>query len=148
STLLHSSNPIGIEVAHSLSMRGLGMQWNWGDTNPSVITRGLLRTNSFIKSLEKLLRSISYLVNSTKSLTANDSKVIIDDATILSKINEKFDLIITDPPYRDDVPYTELSDFYYVWLKRALSDVEGNRLKPRFLPEAFFKKIGAKYKEI
>ncbi|MEM2374171.1 MAG: DUF1156 domain-containing protein, partial [Thermoproteota archaeon] len=31
-TLLHPSNPLGIEIAHALSMRGLAMQWNWGDT--------------------------------------------------------------------------------------------------------------------
>ncbi|TDA25071.1 MAG: hypothetical protein DSN99_09035, partial [Archaeoglobi archaeon] len=61
--------------------------------------------------------------------------------------DEKFDVIVTDPPYRDDVPYAELSDFYYVWLKRTLSDAD-EKLKPRFLPEAFFRKIGAKYVEI
>ncbi|MEM3871895.1 MAG: DUF1156 domain-containing protein, partial [Nitrososphaeria archaeon] len=41
-----------------------------------------------------------------------------------------------------DVPYAELSDFYYVWLKRALSDVKDGRLVPRFLPEAFFERVG------
>jgi Adenine-specific DNA methylase containing a Zn-ribbon len=44
--------------------------------------------------------------------------------------------------YADDVSYSELSDFYYVWLKRALSDVENNELKPRFLREAFFDEFG------
>jgi len=33
--------------------------------------------------------------------------------------------MITDPPYYDSVPYADLSDFYFVWLKRTL----GNRLK-------------------
>jgi len=28
----------------------------------------------------------------------------------------------TDPPYYDAVPYADLSDFFYVWLKRALGD--------------------------
>jgi putative DNA methylase len=60
--------------------------------------------------------------------------------------NDRFDLIVTDPPYRDDVPYTELSDFYYVWLKRALSDAEEGMLKPRFYPEAFFEKMDEKDK--
>ncbi|MBO3808826.1 MAG: hypothetical protein FGF50_04465 [Candidatus Brockarchaeota archaeon] len=49
-------------------------------------------------------------------------------------------MIVTDPPYYDDVPYAELSDFYFVWLKRALSDVVNGRLMPRFLPEAFFER--------
>jgi putative DNA methylase len=64
---------------------------------------------------------------------------LLDDATSLSKLGEeRFDLIVTDPPYKDDVPYAELSDFYYVWLKRALSDSDGVSLKPRFYSEAFF----------
>jgi len=31
--------------------------------------------------------------------------------------------MITDPPYYDSVPYAHLSDFFYVWLRRALYDV-------------------------
>ncbi|WP_419861198.1 DUF1156 domain-containing protein [Candidatus Palauibacter sp.] len=33
------------------------------------------------------------------------------------------DLVLTDPPYYGNVMYGELSDFFYVWLKRALGDV-------------------------
>jgi putative DNA methylase len=33
------------------------------------------------------------------------------------------DAVITDPPYYDNVMYGELSDFFYVWLKRSLRDV-------------------------
>jgi putative DNA methylase len=32
-------------------------------------------------------------------------------------------LVATDPPYYDNVPYADLSDFFYVWLRRSLSDV-------------------------
>jgi putative DNA methylase len=75
--------------------------------------------------------------------------VLLDDAATLSKVSDgKFTLIITDPPYYDDVPYAELSDFYYVWLKRALSEVEDNRLVPRFIREAFYEKIGGSWIEI
>jgi len=147
-TLLHSSNPIGIEVAHALSMRGIAMQWNWGDTNPLLITKGLLRINSWIKCLEKELEALSYLVHSIFT-TPGVIKVWLDDAVVLSSsIGGKFNIIVTDPPYRDDVPYVELSDFYYVWLKRALSDISEGRLVPRFLAEAFFKRVGATYREI
>jgi putative DNA methylase len=137
-TLMHPSNPIGIEIAHALSMRGIAMTWNWGDTNPFMIARGILRTNSFNKCLEKIIEGVSYVVSSTHG-SPSRVRVLLDDATSLSKLEgERFDLIVTDPPYRDDVAYAELSDFYYVWLKRALSDSNGAFLAPRFHTDAFF----------
>jgi len=147
-TLLHPSNPLGIEIAHALSMRGLAMQWNWGDTNPLTKARGILRTNSWIKCYEKEVDGLSNLA-SIKNSSA-DIEILIDDATILGQVssNNKFSLIVTDPPYYDDVPYAELSDFYYVWLKRALSDVKDGKLVPRFLPEAFFEKVGDGWVEV
>ena len=94
-TLLHPSNPLGIEIAHALSMRGIAMQWNWGDTNPFIVARGKLRTNSWVKCAEKELEGLSYLIGNSYN---NNCRIFLDDATILSKLNEKFDLIVTDPP--------------------------------------------------
>ncbi|MEM0192446.1 MAG: DUF1156 domain-containing protein, partial [Candidatus Korarchaeum sp.] len=86
---------------------------------------------------------------SVSNNSARKIEVFVDDATILGKFNlQKFELIVTDPPYYDDVPYAELSDFYYVWLKRALSDVKDGRLVPRFLPEAFFERVGDGWVEV
>ncbi|MGL4500022.1 MAG: DUF1156 domain-containing protein, partial [Planktothrix sp.] len=33
------------------------------------------------------------------------------------------DAIVTDPPYYDTIQYAELSDFFYVWMKRTLGDI-------------------------
>jgi putative DNA methylase len=32
----------------------------------------------------------------------------------------EFDVIVTDPPYYDAIPYSDLMDFFYVWLRRTL----------------------------
>jgi putative DNA methylase len=129
-------------VAHALASRGLAMTWNWVSINPFFSIIG-----SWVKSVEHTIEGLSYLESVIKSGMVRAS---LDDATILSKlaVNDKFDLLVTDPPYYDDVPYAELSDFYYVWLKRALSDVENERLMPRFLPEAFFEKVGDSWIEV
>lgn len=37
--------------------------------------------------------------------------------------NETVDAIITDPPYYGTIPYSDISDFFYVWQKRTLGDV-------------------------
>jgi adenine-specific DNA methylase len=36
--------------------------------------------------------------------------------------SEAVEAVITDPPYYDAVPYADLSDFFYVWLKRTVGD--------------------------
>lgn len=41
-------------------------------------------------------------------------------ATRLPWDNSSIDAIITDPPYYDNVPYADVSDFFYVWLKRTI----------------------------
>lgn len=44
-------------------------------------------------------------------------------ATALPWPDDFFDAVLTDPPYYDNVPYSDLSDFFYVWLKRTLGDL-------------------------
>ncbi|MCW1302742.1 MAG: DUF1156 domain-containing protein, partial [Candidatus Rehaiarchaeum fermentans] len=129
-----------LNSGHGFAMRRLAIMWNWVDNSPFSDLSG-----SFAKSLSNVLKGLQYLFNAVSN-SPSKVKVLLDDATKLDKITEKFDLIVTDPPYRDDVAYTELSDFYYVWLKRALSDVKevaGVLMRvPRFYPEAFFDDAG------
>ncbi|CAH04195.1 DNA methyltransferase [Sulfolobus virus STSV1] len=129
-----------VKSFESFSMRGLRIMWNWVDITPYSKLSG-----SFIKSLRSVLRGLQYLIDAISD-SPTRVRVLLDDATKLNKITENFDLIVTDPPYWDDVPYTELSDLYYVWLKRALSDVKevNGVLKrvPKFYPEAFFDNAG------
>jgi putative DNA methylase len=119
-------------IQHSLAVRGIAMQWNWSEGVPLVV-----ETGTFKRNIENITNALLYLINAVSG-SSSSVRVLLDDASELSNVGEKFDVIVSDPPYADDVPYSELSDFYYVWLKRALSDVENDELKPRFLPEAFF----------
>lgn len=127
-----------LKVKHALAFRGISMTWTWCEFQP----------------LEALPIFLKYEVHGLKYLVSSNVKsgvrVFRDDATILNKFDPdtKFNLIVTDPPYYDDVPYSELSDFYYVWLKRVLSDIENERLKPRFACESFFEDIGGEWVEI
>ena len=53
--------------------------------------------------------------------TNTDSKIKIINSDVNElTLSDKVDVIVTDPPYADDVPYPEVSDFYYVWLKRII----------------------------
>ncbi|MEM2240507.1 MAG: DUF1156 domain-containing protein, partial [Candidatus Bathyarchaeia archaeon] len=138
-------HPVLLIIAHTMSMRGIAMMWNWTDENSFVYFTG-----SWVRSQENVIKGLEYVEEAQTLMAKANVKVELDDATVLSKLvsNQQNKLIITDPPYYDDVPYAELSDFYYVWLKRTLSDAEGGKLVPRFLPEAFFERVGDSWVEV
>jgi len=147
-TYIDTTNPWGIKVAYTLALRGIAMQWNFGETHPlATISRitSLQDQSSLIKNLNKVVIILLNILNISES--SKDIRVDLNDVVLVTNKNI-FTVIVTDPPYWDDVPYSELSDFYYVWLKRALSDVEGGRLVPRFLGEAFFRRVGGRWVEV
>lgn len=45
-------------------------------------------------------------------------------------------LISTDPPYYDNIDYSDLSDFFYVWLRRSLRSVHPNLFGTMLVPKA------------
>jgi len=133
---------MGAIVREALAFRGIPMVWDFGEISPYADMTG-----SWIRNIRTINDGLRYLLSTVSGGSSSRVRVLLDDASELSKLEgEKFDVIVTDPPYRDDVAYSELSDFYYVWLKRTLSDVAdvGGVLvrKPRFLPEAFFDEFG------
>jgi putative DNA methylase len=65
--------------------------------------------------------------------------VLQASATQLPYPDNYFDAVFTDPPYYDNINYAELSDFFYVWLKRILGDL---------YPELFSTPLVPKTKEI
>jgi adenine-specific DNA methylase len=66
-------------------------------------------------------------------------EVLQGTATKLPWPDNYFDAVLTDPPYYDNVPYSDLSDFFYVWLKRTLGDL---------YPELFATPLTPKSEEI
>jgi len=129
-----------LKVKQIFSMRGISLQWNWCEFEPMTGLRAFLGY---------LINAYGYAVSNLREDILKGVRIIVELDNIVNSTHSKpkyFYMIITDPPYKDDVPYTELSDFYYVWLKRALSDVEDlggmKVLRPKYLPEAFFDELG------
>ncbi|WP_050034072.1 DUF1156 domain-containing protein [Halorubrum halophilum] len=89
---------------------------------------------TFSTSFDKTLRGVEYAGAPTERYvsdgeskeTAEFAKEIGEDATIhLGDMRDldfegEFDAVITDPPYYDNIIYSELSDFFYVWQRLLL----------------------------
>jgi len=57
-------------------------------------------------------------------------------ATQLPYPDSYFDAVLTDPPYYDNVPYSYLSDFFYVWLKRTVGHLYPDLFATPLTPKA------------
>jgi adenine-specific DNA methylase len=114
---------------HVFNKQALPMVWDYGERNPF---HGSLMIPKELNSIISHLSQIPHV---------NDSipYVIQGSATELPYPNNYFDAVITDPPYYDNVPYSYLSDFFYVWLKRAIGDL---------YPELFATPLTPKSEEI
>ncbi len=90
----------------------LTLIWNFGEINPFSQQRGGWNSEAIIKSIADIIKS-----------NLGHATVSQNSATELTYRNDTFDAVITDPPYYDNVPYSYLSDFFYVWLKRSVGDL-------------------------
>jgi putative DNA methylase len=74
---------------------------------------------SYDYSLKQHISGLRYLV------TCGHSKGSVFQISALKQIlpEDSIDLVATDPPYYDVVPYADCSDFFYVWLRRMLHGI-------------------------
>ena len=99
------------ESMHNIFGRqSIGMIWDYGETN---ILSG--KSRSFSELLKDILKVIEVV-----TFTNKPAQVTNFSAIKLPYNNEYFDVMHIDPPYYNSVPYSDLSDFFYVWLKRSI----------------------------
>jgi len=118
----------GRGVGHTFRLQALPMTWDYAETNPFNPLAA-----SWPKIVEDLTRTIQFLefegVADVRRASADN----------LSMADRSLDAIVTDPPYYDAVPYSDLSDYFYVWLRRILWDVH---------PEVFATELTPKRSEM
>lgn len=70
-------------------------------------------------------------------LQPQNVEILCQSATGLGSIEKQtIDLVITDPPFGDLIQYSELSDFFYVWLRLVLKNRYPNQFGSDFTPNA------------
>ena len=70
------------------------------------------------------------------SIRSGAATVARGSATALPFTDASISAIVVDPPYYDSVPYSDLSDFFYVWLKRSLGDVYPDLFRTPLTPKS------------
>ncbi len=89
--------------------QAIPMTWDFPEVNPFAGAAGDIGV-----SIEPAVRFLNLTVSPLSGFV---------DQVDASKHSQKQYLFSTDPPYFDNIGYADLSDFFYVWLRRSLRDV-------------------------
>jgi putative DNA methylase len=98
------------KLAHGFTRQAISMVWDYAEVNPIAGGAGDVSMSS--RSIAKVLEALPQ--------TKLTGQVRQGDAKRAAYTNV---LVATDPPYYDNVGYADLSDFFYVWLRRSLGNV-------------------------
>ena len=117
-------------LAHVFASHDFGMKWSYAEM--AIVIRGLglqWAMRDVHNSLTEMCKMADYSESESGTRELDASQVISARAAdivdmesadfLLSLADRSVDAIVFDPPYYDNVAYAELSDFFYVWLKRT-----------------------------
>ena len=99
---------IGDKIAHVFGRHAIGMIWDFAEAN------------SFSNSTQNWLGNVEWVAKVVKRLPSNVNFGDAHQADASTTHIENNPIIVTDPPYYDNISYAEISDYFYVWLRPLL----------------------------
>ena len=115
-------------VRNVFTRQGIGMIWDFAEASPFSNS-----SRNWISQVESVASGVANLPASANGGVAHQA----DASTTIHADNGP--VIVTDPPYYDNVHYADSSDFFYVWLRPMLRSI---------YPELFFGILTPKQEEI
>jgi putative DNA methylase len=96
---------------HLFSRQSIGMAWDFAESVPTCDASG-----SFFSAYERTSAAVASVVG----LLSSGGHAQSADAAEHPLPDQSAAVWFTDPPYYDSVPYSYISDFFYVWLRRSM----------------------------
>ncbi len=136
-SLLTRWEPRTSTVVGTFDSHDFGFRWSYAEMAIAVASLGLEWALDDIGGcISNLVEMVGYTPRNGKpnadtpalmdeQMTLNEvspawsTTVVNGDARMLDLDDASVDAVVFDPPYHDNVSYAELSDFFYVWLKRT-----------------------------
>lgn len=101
----------GAKIQQVFGRQAIAMTWDFTEGNP------------FSDSSGNFLGQLGYLHKVISIGTAPQSKGFVEQQNAMSQSISESKIVSTDPPYYDNIGYADLSDFFYVWLRRSLKPI-------------------------
>jgi len=110
-------------IINTFSRQALPMTWDFAESNPLGAASG-----NFVSAAELVAK----VIDAFPALVGGGASQ--QDAQTQTTSRNK--LVSTDPPYYDNIGYADLSDFFYVWLRRSLRTIYPNLFATVAVPKA------------
>lgn len=102
-------------IAHTFARHDFPFSWSYAEMD--IIRKG------FDWAISNVLKAYKGLV-SLLGKTNLDVTIKQGSSQNLSYLeNDSINIIVVDPPYYDNVMYAELSDYFYIWMKKGIGDL-------------------------
>ena len=118
------------KIRSTFARFALPMTWDFSEYAPLSDTTG-----GFLQSVDWVFKVCQHLQSSVQAPCSGTS--VLGSATSCEVAD--IDLVVTDPPYYDAIPYSDLMDFFHVWLRRSLYGLSGE------IDSAFSGALGPKW---
>lgn len=120
-TTLCTWNPENENINQGFGRPAMPMTWDYVELN-------------LFGSFLNVEKTIDWVINSFSCFDfTKTAEAFIGDSAELKIDGKK--VIFTDPPYYDNVPYSNLSDFFYVWLRLGLKNIFPNFFQTALVPK-------------
>jgi len=116
-------NRVGAKIEQVFARQAIPMTWDFAEANAFSDATG-----GWSGSLEWVPAALEALPQTTRGMAVQA------DAGSQSISNHR--LVSTDPPYYDNIGYADLSDFFYVWLRRSMRGVFPDLFATLAVPKA------------
>lgn len=101
-------------MSHTFARFAFPMVWDYAEVNPLSAASG-----NFSGALDWVVRVLCRILEAEE----NVPKATVLCRSAIEHHDRKFDVICTDPPYYDAIPYSDLMDFFHIWLRRTTQNV-------------------------
>jgi len=111
----HISNQ---QIRQAFSRYALAVTWDFAESVPS---------GRFAGSYTSMLDSTMSATNTTLKATSGSlfKPNVLCQSALDRHIPWQADIVLTDPPYYDAIPYSDAMDFFHIWLRRVLAALSG-----------------------
>lgn len=122
---INSWNSTNSQMRSVFARQAIPMVWDFAESNPFCNSSG-----SYNNLFERMIKGFSAIPANKEG-----NALQVDAAAFSFQDKDKF-LISTDPPYYDNIGYADLSDYFYIWLRRSLGNIYPDVLSTVLVPKA------------